>query len=319
MTPTSIARDIKAKASELGFDACGFARVEEVDAAARQRYRTWLAAQRNGCMAWADRWHEVRDNPALLLDGARSIIMVAMNYYPARFQDPEAAQVAYYAYGQDYHVVMKARLNLLAAYMAGLTGCVSRPCVDSAPLRERYWAQHAGLGFIGCNHQLIIPGRGSYFFLGALVTTLELPSDEPCTLTCGDCHACLKACPGGALTTDEPLDARRCLSCLTIESRDPLPEWVSHVIGRRAYGCDTCQQCCPHNAHATPCTTPEFQPSEALLHLSAADIMAMTPAEFKRRFKHSAIMRTRLAGLQRNVAAWQEDNKVGLNATSVAK
>ena len=308
MLSSGIASQIKALSVKLGFDACGFARVDAVDARATARYRHWLESGANGCMDWAARWNDVRDNPALLLDGARTIIMVAMNYYPRQFQDPDAAQVAYYAYGQDYHEVMKARLWEMAGYIAELTGSPSRPCVDSAPLRERYWAQQAGLGFVGLNHQLVIPGKGSYFFLGALITTLELPPDEPCQLTCGECRACIKACPGGALREGEPLDARRCLSCLTIENHDELPAWVSDVIGHRVYGCDTCQQCCPHNAHATPCVTPEFQPDEAMIHLSANDIKSMTPGEFKRRFRHSPILRARLTGLQRNIAAWKDSD-----------
>ena len=296
-----LAADIKSRAAALGFDACGFATARRVDEEARNRYRQWLSQGRHGCMSWAARHEEVRDDPRLLLDGAQTVIMVAMNYYPALLQRPDAPQFAWYAYGRDYHEVLRQRLQSLAEHIADTTGCTSRCCVDTAPLRERYWAQQAGLGFIGLNNQLIIPGKGSCFFLGALVTTLQLPPDPACTLTCGECRACLDACPTQALSGDGAVDARRCLSCLTIELRGPLPEWTRAVMGHRVYGCDTCQQCCPHNQHATPTAITEFQPTDAFLQLTAAAIQEMTPETFSRLFSHSAVKRAKLSGLQRNL------------------
>lgn len=292
---------IKQLARELGFDVCGFAEARPVDDVAREQYRQWLADGRQGCMAWAERYCDVRDNPQLLLDGARTVIMLAMNYYPGRLQRGDAPQFAYYAYGRDYHEVLRERMRRLAQFIATETGCLSRCCVDTAPLRERYWAQRAGLGFIGLNNQLIVPGRGSYFFLCAIVTTLQLPPDEPCRLSCGDCRACIEACPGHALGYDQPVDARRCLSCLTIEYHGDLPQWAQEALGNKVYGCDECQRCCPHNRHARPTTVADFQPSEEFLSLTAADIRAMTPARFKQLFGHSAVQRTRLQGLQRNL------------------
>lgn len=296
-----IAHMIKAKAHELGFAACGFTDAKQVDDLARQEYRLWLEDGRNGCMGWAEKYCDVRDNPQQLLDGARTIIMVAMNYYPAVKQSPEAPQFAYYAYGRDYHDVMREHMKQLAAYIHSMTGDVSRCCVDTAPLRERYWAQRAGLGFVGMNNQLILPGKGSYFFLGAVITTLELPADEPCTLSCGECRACIQSCPSGALGSGG-VDARKCLSCLTIEHRGELPQWVAGVIGNRVYGCDTCQQCCPHNSAPHPTAIPDFSPSEKFLQLTAADIQAMDEDGFKLLFGKSAVKRTRLEGLHRNVA-----------------
>lgn len=292
---------IKARAQELGLDACGIARVHAVDSEAAMRYRRWLDENANGCMEWAARYCDVRDNPALLLDGAQSIIMVAMNYYPARLQPHDAPQFALYAYGRDYHEVMRDRLQRLAATVTQLTGAATRCCVDTAPLRERYWAVQAGLGFIGRNNALILPGKGSYFFLGAIVTTAQLQPDPPCTLTCGDCGACERACPGNALHSGMPVDARRCLSCLTIEYRGPLPQWTRKVLGNRVYGCDECQRCCPHNRNAKPTQVAELQPSEAFLSLTASDINQMDQTEFSRLFAHSAVKRTKLAGLQRNL------------------
>ncbi|MBO4723384.1 MAG: tRNA epoxyqueuosine(34) reductase QueG [Muribaculaceae bacterium] len=296
---------IKHIAMQLGFDACGVARTDRVDDEAVGRYHEWLLSGKNGCMEWAQNHQAIRENPELLLEGARSVIVVAMNYYPQVFQREDAPQFAYYAYGRDYHEVMKQRLWKLGEAIEKETGCKSRACVDSAPLRERYWAQRAGVGFIGWNNQLIIPGKGSYFFLGVLVTTLELEPDEPCLDHCMQCRACEKACPSGALRCGETVDARRCLSCLTIEHKGDLPEWVKDVIYNRVYGCDECQKCCPHNLHATGNTTPEFQPKPELLSLTLDDIITMTQEQFSHIFSHSAVKRAKLAGLQRNAKIMQ--------------
>lgn len=291
---------IKQVARELGFDACGIAQVDRIDDEAAHRYAQWIASGKNGCMQWAANYGDVRENPQLLLEGAKSVIVVAMNYYPQVFQPKEAPQFAYYAYGRDYHEVMKQRLWQLGAAIERETGCASRACVDSAPLRERYWAQRAGVGFVGWNNQLIIPGKGSYFFLGVLITTLELQPDEPCLDHCKQCRACEKACPSGALHCGETVDARRCLSCLTIEHKGDLSEWVGEVIGNHVYGCDECQKCCPHNLNAVGNSTPEFQPKPELLTLTLDDIVDMTQEQFSSLFSHSAVKRAKLVGLKRN-------------------
>ncbi len=306
-----IAHRIKAQAASLGFDAVGFAEARAVEPAARQCYERWLAQGRHGCMAWAGRHNDVRDDPRLLLDGAQSVIMLAMNYYPAFRQPADAPQFATYAYGRDYHEVVRERLHRLAAFITEATGCACRCCVDTAPLRERYWAQQAGIGFVGVNNQLIVPGRGSYFFLGAVITTLALPPDAPCTLSCGQCGECLAACPAQALDGTGAVDARRCLSCLTIELRGPLPAWAGQAMGNRVYGCDACQQCCPHNRQATATTIDELQPTAEFLRLTAADIRQMTPTEFSHLFAHSAVRRTKLTGLQRNQAAIDHATAIG--------
>ena len=295
-----IANAIKAQASELGFDACGFARAEAIDDEARQQYQRWLEDGRNGCMEWAERYCDVRDNPQLLLEGAQTVIMLAMNYYPQHFQPPEAPQVAYYAYGSDYHDVLRERLKQLTSFIHENTGAQCRCCVDTAPLRERYWAQKAGLGFVGLNNQLILPGKGSYFFLGSVITTLELPPDDPCRHSCGECRACIEACPGHALTDGEAVDARQCLSCLTIEQRGELPQWAAQAMGNRVYGCDECQRCCPHNRNAKPTKITSFQPSDQFISLTTEDLCEMTPMQFSSIFGKSAVRRAKLEGLQRN-------------------
>ncbi len=294
---------IKEVSRALGFDACGVARAHRVDDVAAARYARWLAQGRNGCMEWAARHCDLRDDPEGLLPGVRSVIVVAMNYYPARFQPREAPQFAYYAYGRDYHEVVKQRLWQLAAAIEQMAPCQTRVCVDSAPIRERYWAQQAGLGFIGLNNALILPGKGSYYFLGVILTTLSLDPDAPCTQSCGECHACIQACPAGALRDDGAVDARRCLSCLTIEHRGDLPQWVSGVLGNRVFGCDECQKCCPHNRHARPTIIAELQPTDDFLSLTRERIAQMDQTEFSRLFSHSAVKRAKLAGLQRNLKA----------------
>jgi epoxyqueuosine reductase len=226
---------------------------------------------------------------------------LALNYYPARFQPQGTLRVAYYAYGRDYHEVLREKLTALARFVEDVTGCSTRPCVDSAPLRERYWAQRAGLGFIGRNNCLIIPGKGSFFFLGEIVTTAQLPPDEPCTLSCGDCGKCTDACPTDAMADDGVVDALKCLSCLLIEDhREELPEWVVGVIGDKVVGCDECQLCCPHNVNAVPTTIEDFSPTDTVMTLTRERVMAMTSGEFKRLFAHSAISRLRYKTLRRN-------------------
>ena len=300
---------IRSEALRLGFDACGFARVDEVEPRAREAYRRWLDEGKQAQMDYLGNYLDLRDHPALLYPGARTIVCVALNYYPARFQPQEHPQFAYYAYGRDYHEVMRDKLRQLAAFVAPLSGDAGRVCCDTAPVRERYWAVQAGLGFIGRNAQLIIPGKGSYFFLGELLTTLALPPDEPLSNRCGDCSLCREHCPVGALDVPGQVDARRCISCQTIENRGEIPPEVAARMGNRLYGCDTCQQCCPWNRAAVPSTHPEFAPSDELLALDAARFEALTPDDFNRIFRHSAVRRAKYAGLMRNFAVWKKNRK----------
>lgn len=294
---------IKSQALSLGFDACGFAAATPVDDEAVASYDRWIRQGRNGCMQWAAGHCDLRRDPTMLLDGAQTVISLALNYYPARFQPAGALRVAYYAYGRDYHEVLREKMTKLADFIEEITHCATRPCVDSAPIRERYWAQRAGIGFVGRNNCLILPGKGSYYFLGEIVTTASLSPDEPCTMSCGDCGRCVEVCPSGALRDVGGADCNRCLSCLLIENHDEsLPEWVSGVAGDRVVGCDECQLCCPHNAHAEPTTIEDFAPTEAVMTLTRERIMAMTGGGFRRTFAHSAISRLRLKTLRRNAA-----------------
>lgn len=275
----------------------GIAAAEPVDEAAAALYLDWIAAGKHGEMGYLDRYHDVRRDPRLLLDGAvaRSVIVAAFNYYhPATSRLP----IARYARALDYHEVVRDRLRAVAEAITAETGALCRVTVDTAPLRERYMAVKAGLGFVGLNNLLIIPGAGSYFFLGEIITDLELPPSQPCTMLCGDCGRCVERCPGRALDGRGGIDARRCLSYLTIEYRgETMPVDSLPVL----YGCDACQLACPHNAAPPVTEIPEFQPSEALLSLTRDDIAGMTQQDFSRIFRHSAVKRTKLSGLLRNL------------------
>lgn len=265
-----------------------------VEAAAVEQHRRWIAAGHHGDMAYLDRYDEVRADPRLLLEGARSIICVAFPYFT---DEPVELPVSLYARGRDYHEVVRERLRALAALLPG----ESRVCVDTAPLRERYWAARLGLGFVGRNNQLIIPSLGSYFFLGFIITTAEVESESPAAglgaAGCDGCRRCVDACPGGCLFADGAgVDARRCLSYLTIEYRGELSGELLVL-----YGCDVCQRVCPHNRGVRPTPIADFHPSAEMMALTAADVASMTPERFSALFRHSAIKRTRLAGLQRNL------------------
>lgn len=302
MTPVSPPQKaaVRAKAIELGFDACGFAKAATVSPEAVEQYASWIGEGKNACMDYAAKYPNLRDNPTELFPGAKTMICVALNYFPTELQDPNHPQFAYYAYGEDYHEVLREKLNGLASYLQENFGAESRPCVDTAPVRERYWAQQAGIGMIGRNNTLIIPGKGSFFFLGELITTLEIEPDAPCKLSCGDCNICVDKCPTGALDDTGALDARKCLSCQLIECRGEIPTDVAERIGNRVYGCDECQKCCPHNSSSAPTAESRFHPTEAFLNLTLQQILAMDHEGFLKIFRHSAVRRAKLTGLLRN-------------------
>lgn len=287
-------------ATTLDISAIGFARAEAVSDDAIRKYNEWIDKGKHGTMGYLERYCDVRNDPRLLLPAAQTIIVAAFNYLPPTMQRPDVPQFARYAYGCDYHEVVRQRLDRLASFIKENWGGDTRICVDTAPLRERYWAVKAGIGFIGRNSQLIIPGKGSYFFLGTILTDLEIEADTPCTDTCLDCRACINACPTKAIDGSRAIDASRCLSYLTIEYRgEQLPNDINP--GNRIYGCDTCQTACPHNRNAKPTSIQEFHPSPRFLALDRPAIAMMTQEEFSTTFRHSAIKRAKLSGLIRNL------------------
>lgn len=305
--------EIKELLAGAGVYHSAIAEVSPVDAAAVEAYRAWIASGMHGSMTYLEKYDDLRSDPRLLLEGARSVVSCAFSYFwggnggcsgKHLYKEMDGKLVwAEYALGDDYHDVVRARLSAVAQTITERTGAECRVCVDTAPLRERYWAVKSGLGFIGLNNQLIIPGAGSRFFLGEILTTLDLePDRQSGPVSCEGCGKCVAACPGKALRADGDgrvrLDARRCLSYLTIELRGELPEDVR--LGRHIYGCDECQRVCPHNRMSPLSEIEEFRPRKEILELSAQRIAEMSQEEFSSIFRRSAIKRAKLAGLQRN-------------------
>ena len=298
---------IKTEALRLGFSACGFAKAEPVSEEMARVLDHWTDNGYHADMQYMERNRHLRLDPTQLVPGCRTLIVVALNYYPKHLLPAEGYQIAYYAYGKDYHRVMKDKLYQLFSYIKMLVPHVEgRAFCDTAPLLERYWAMKAGLGFIGLNRQLIIPGKGSYFFLGVLAVDAEIEglSDSPIIegISCGGCKRCLMACPTGALTLDG-IDCRRCLSYLTIEHRGPIPDGMVQKLGRRIYGCDTCQQVCPYNKNAQSTEEIAFDMPSEVADLTAQDWHELTPERYKALFKHSAIERAGYEGLMRNITS----------------
>ena len=303
-----LARAVRAWGRELGFDRVGI-----VDAAPdpdEERLRDWLDRDRHGEMDYMSRHGMRRARPAELVPGTRRVISARMNYLPhspARARralaDPARGYVSRYALGRDYHKVLRARLKRLAARLeeaAGPFGC--RVFVDSAPVLEKSLAARAGLGWIGKHTNLLAEDAGSWFFLGELYTDLPLPVDAPAAAHCGRCTACIDACPTAAIVAPYQLDARRCISYLTIELKGSIPEPLRPLVGNRVYGCDDCQLACPWNRYARLAATADFQARDGLEAPRLAELLAWDAAEFARRTEGSAIRRIGHARWLRNVA-----------------
>ncbi|MCI6551186.1 MAG: tRNA epoxyqueuosine(34) reductase QueG [Prevotella sp.] len=301
----TLSAKIKAEAAALGFFACGIAKADAVDPATANQLRQWLHEGRHATMDYMANYTDKRLDPRLLMDGLRSIVCVALNYAPQRRMSPDEYQIASYAYGKDYHDVVKAKLHQIAA-RAGLTNY--RVFCDSAPVLERYWAVQSGLGWIGRNRQLIIPHAGSMFFLGELFLDVELEYDRPMKSRCGNCHRCMDACPTQALINGDTLDANRCLSFQTIENRGQLSPAATHAMGNMIYGCDRCQDVCPWNRFARSNDMPELQPSDELLQMTKKKWQQLTEEDYRRLFKGSAVKRAKYSGLMRNIKAAEKQN-----------
>ena len=305
MNSRYLTEKIKAEAKGLGFFACGIAKAEAVDSGTADGYRRWIADGGHASMHYLADNIDKRLDPRLLMPGVKSIVCVALSYAPAKTIPADQYQIAYYAYGKDYHDVMKQKLHALAS-ACGIT--TYRAFCDTAPVLERYWAQRAGLGWIGRNHQLIIPHAGSMFFLGELFVTDTLHYDSPTPNRCGRCHACVDACPTSSIINHQSsFISSRCLSYLTIEHRGPIPNSSflipnsSFLIPNSIYGCDICQLACPWNRFAVPTTEPAFQPSEALLTMTKEKWHNLTEEQYRILFKGSAVKRAKYSGLMRNI------------------
>ena len=308
------------------------AQAQPVGEEARAEYLRRIEQKCYADMEYMYRNVDKRLDPRLLMPGVKTIVSVALSYVPARRIPDDQYQIAAYAYGKDYHEVMKAKLHQLAARLRRYADFNYRAFCDTAPVMERYWAQQAGIGWRGHNDQFIVAGHGSMCFLGELFLDIELdPSFRNAvhspllreggdrggselrtggeSTRCGNCHKCIDACPTGAITrenigTNHPhFNASRCLSYLTIERREALPDDVKSLLGTSIYGCDRCLNACPHNQRQPPCTTAELQPSEALLGMTRAQWQQLTPDDYRQLFRHSAMKRAKYEGLRRNIEA----------------
>ena len=297
------ASNVKAAARRLGFDACGLAPAGPIDENCAAEFRRWLSEGRQGEMDYLARNVEKRSDPRELVPGARTVVCVALNYAPPqRPGGEEGYTLARYALGKDYHDIVRGRLQQLMTDI-GAEG-KGRAFCDTAPVLERYWAWRTGLGWRGRNTQIISPDLGSYFFIGTLVLCLSADAyDAPQKARCGTCRRCVEACPAEALSEDGRLDARKCLSYLTIERRGPLPPEAGRQMGRCIYGCDRCAEACPWNKTVRPTALPELQASEPLMRMQPTDWQQMDVEQYRMLFRGSAVKRAKYEGLRRNIEA----------------
>ncbi|MDR2382636.1 MAG: tRNA epoxyqueuosine(34) reductase QueG, partial [Prevotellaceae bacterium] len=267
-----LSEKIKTEAYRLGFSACGIAKVMPLENES-ENLGKWLNANYNGEMKYMENHFDMRLNPALLVEDAKSVISLAYNYYSSQKQVADAPVISKYAYGTDYHVVIREKLNLLLDFVRQeQEGADGRGFVDSAPVLEKFWAQQSGIGWRGKNSSIIIKGKGSFHFLAELILNIELEYDNPETGKCGACVRCIESCPTGAIVEPYVVDARRCIAYLTIESKDEIPESFKEKLAGRIFGCDICQDVCPWNIrYASENEEPMFEPSPDLLSKSKND------------------------------------------------
>lgn len=293
---------IKAEAGRLGFNSCGISKAEFLPDDA-QRLRQWLGAHNQAGMSYMDNHFDKRTDPTKLVEGAKSVISVLLNYYSKdRSQDPEAPVISTYAYGKDYHEVIRKKLNDLLRYMQDSIGPVTgRGFVDSAPVLDRAWAARSGLGWIGKNSNLISPESGSFFFIGTLIVDISLQYDKPITDFCGDCNRCVRACPTDAILPGRTINAHRCISYLTIENKEEIPLEFKEKFGNRVFGCDICQDVCPWNRKSVQNKEEDFKPLAGLLEMTKQEWYNLDEEKFTVTFAHSPIKRAKFAGLKRNL------------------
>ncbi len=290
---------VKRLASEAGFDFCGISKAEFLEEEAWELEK-WLNKNYHGKMAWMANYFDKRLDPRLLVEDARSVITVILNYFPGEELTETGYKISKYAYGTDYHFVIKDKLKTLTERIRAEIGDINgRAFVDSAPVMDKAWARRSGLGWVGKNSNVINRKIGSFFFIGELITDLELEPDGPVKDYCGTCTACIDACPTDAIVEPYKVDGSKCISYLTIELKDRIPDEFRGKMENWAFGCDICQDVCPWNSFAKPHQTPEFSLPENLREFK--DWEEITQEIFSILFKDSPVKRTKLEGLQRNI------------------
>ncbi|MBL7795937.1 MAG: tRNA epoxyqueuosine(34) reductase QueG [Saprospiraceae bacterium] len=300
---------IRAEAQRLGFEFVGFAKAEALDEEAR-KLEKWLGQGAHGKMAYMENHFDLRIDPTKLVPGAKSVICLTFNYFnPEKQHDPDAPKISRYAYGEDYHHVVKDRLKALLEYMREQIGDINGRCfVDSAPVLEREWARRAGIGWNGRHTLTIHPKRGSFFFLAEIICDLPLVYDDPMRDHCGTCRKCIDACPTEAISPQGYwLDASRCISYLTIELREAIPSAFAPQMDNWMFGCDVCQDVCPWNRFAKRHEEPAFDPHPDLLAMRKSDWLELTEEVFGRLFRKSAVKRAKFEGLVRTVRFLNSD------------
>lgn len=309
----NLTQKIKQRAKELGFQKIGVAKVEELTEEAH-RLDEWLSRGYHGTMDWMSRNKERRINPQNIFPDAKSIVVVAMNYYTdvQHSNDPDVGKISRYAWGDDYHDVVKERLELLLDYIRELEPTANgKVYVDTGPIMEKVWAQRAGIGWIGKHTNLITQDIGSWVFLGEIVLNLELGYDAPATDHCGSCTLCIEACPTDAIVEPYVLDSNKCISYLTIEYRESFSNVQASYVENWIYGCDVCQDVCPWNEKfSTPTLIKEFYPRSFNIAPKLSEVVSMTEEQFKERYRGSPMKRAKHSGLVRNAKAVLEQNTV---------
>jgi epoxyqueuosine reductase len=293
---------IKTEAQNLGFDYCGISKAEFLENEAKN-LDVWLSKNHHGSMSYMANYFDKRLDPRKLVDGAKSVITVLLNYYPEKDLFPENSdlKISKYAYGVDYHYVIKSKLQLLLEYIENTIGEVAgRVFVDSAPVMDKAWAIKSGLGWQGKHTNVLNRSIGSFFFIGEIILDLELEPDGPIKDYCGTCTACIDACPTDALKPYQ-IDGSKCISYFTIELKEAIPNEVKGKFENWVFGCDICQDVCPWNRFSRPHSTPEFSPTDKFIEFSKKDWIEISSEIFSEVFKKSAIKRTKVEGLNRNI------------------
>lgn len=292
---------IKSESKRLGFLSCGISKAGFLEQEA-SRLENWLNDQMNGQMIYMENHFDKRLNPTLLVDGAKSVISLLLNYYPSELQNENSYKISKYAYGQDYHHVIKEKLKELLHLIQSEIGEVSgRAFVDSAPVLDKAWAAKSGLGWVGKNSNLITQKVGSFYFIAELIVDLELEYDTPTTDHCGSCTACIDACPTEAIVAPYVVDGSKCISYFTIELKENLPQEMKGKFDDWMFGCDVCQDVCPWNRFSKPHNEPLFEANSDILNFSKTDWEEITVDTFQKVFKNSAVKRTKYEGLLRNI------------------
>lgn len=292
---------IKSESKRLGFLSCGISKAGFLEQEA-PRLENWLNKNHNGQMTYMENHFDKRLDPTLLVDDAKSVVSLLLNYYPSEFQEKDSFKISKYAYGQDYHFVIKEKLKELLHSIQEQIGEVSgRVFVDSAPVLDKAWAAKSGLGWIGKNSNLITQKVGSFYFIAELILDLELEYDYATTDHCGSCTACIDACPTEAIVAPYVVDGSKCISYFTIELKENIPQEMKGKFDDWAFGCDTCQDVCPWNRFSKAHSEPLFNPNPDVMTMSRKEWIELTEETFRVVFKNSPIKRTKFDGLKRNV------------------